>query len=223
MIIADLCYANCNIRLISISPAFCCFQCYVCHMAYLATFPISRSVIVTKSAIAQFITRLSWPAYLPCCWPSGTCVTYLTLGDVRAHCSNWLVTSHSPTRRYTGDIDWLESDIRPLNLAATIQLLLKTPITRDSFWCAVGRHWRTFNIGRSCRFAKAPSSQTSIQGLRLSSESAESYETLALCPRCQTNFSSSFSPPSSASSSSSLDSLYCRRSTLRCCYLRCCL
>ena len=68
------------------------------------------------------------------------------------------------------------------------------------------------NIKRSCRLAKAPSSQTSIQGIRLSSESAESYETLALWPRCQTNFSSSFSPPSSPQSSTSLDPLSCHRS-----------
>jgi len=35
-------------------------------------------------------------------------------------------TIHSPARRFRCDIEWLESEIRLMNLAATVQLLLKT-------------------------------------------------------------------------------------------------
>ena len=58
--------------------------CYVCHMAYWATFPIRRSVIVTNSVTAQLITRRS--DLLICCVAAS--LLYLcdlfTLAQVRA-------------------------------------------------------------------------------------------------------------------------------------------
>ena len=69
----------------------------------------------------------------PTCLPgafllaSYTCVTYLLWRRSRAWLE-WEVTRHSPNRRDTGDIDWLESDIWPLNLA-----VIHPVVTEDSY------------------------------------------------------------------------------------------
>ena len=116
---------------------------------------------------------LDGPTYLPAAFAAS--LLYLcdlfTLAEIRAPAPDRR-RIHSLFRRDTGDTEWLESDRRPLILAVFNQLLLKLIFQRDSFWRAVGRHWR-HSHREKLSLDEESSRPTSTQGFRLSSESAD--------------------------------------------------
>ena len=102
-------------------------SCYVCHIRHIrphSPFPIP---LLPPSRRSPHLS-LDCPSLpcLSCCWPICTCVTQLTLArGSRASFLNRPIRFIHSSRHCRHYIDWLESEIRLLNLAAAVQLLLK--------------------------------------------------------------------------------------------------
>ena len=196
-------------------------------MAYLATFPIRRSVIVTNSVTAQFIARVS--GLLTCC----IAARLLHLCD--------LFTLANPRQPVpVGDVAIIRySDVIQVTLSdsSLIEGHLIWPFSSSCYWNSYFNETVSdvllvdigdIHIRRNCRLTRSRRARRLPRGsdCRPSLLIKRDIGTVsALSNKRSSSFSpppsTPPSPPSSAPPSSPLDLPYCRRSTLRCWYLRC--
>ena len=118
--------------------------CYVCHIRHIrphSPFPIP-SLPPSRQSPHLSLDCPSVLCLCPCCWPSCTCVTQLTLVPAHRFWIDKWPFIHS-SRHYRHYIDWLESEIRLLNRAAAVQLLLRTHITTGQFLTCC---WSVYDI-----------------------------------------------------------------------------